>query len=277
MTWELSEDVEQFAGTAGEFLRSRPVQHTTLLTVIDAVRRRGPHAYGPDDPAYGCWRTDAGTVDGVLVHTPPYAMGFSALPPEALPPALDVIAGRRPTGVNFRSADADFFVDQWQRRAGQAPTVLVRTRLYRLDELTPPTPPAGQARTAGPPDRELLLRWSAEFHDAIGKPAGRPEVDEWIGHGLTSLWEVDGAPVAMANRSLPDAGMIRIRAVYTPADQRGKGFGGAVTVAATRAALDTGASEVVLFTDQANPTSNGLYQRLGYRPVEDRTVVEVPW
>jgi predicted GNAT family acetyltransferase len=28
---------------------------------------------------------------------------------------------------------------------------------------------------------------------------------------------------------------------------------------------------VVLFTDLANPTSNALYQRLGYEPVSDRT------
>jgi predicted GNAT family acetyltransferase len=36
--------------------------------------------------------------------------------------------------------------------------------------------------------------------------------------------------------------------------------------------LDAGVREVVLYTDLANPTSNALYQRLGYRPVEDRVV-----
>jgi hypothetical protein len=37
--------------------------------------------------------------------------------------------------------------------------------------------------------------------------------------------------------------------------------------------VDPGATEVVLYTDLANPTSNALYERLGYRPVEDRTVL----
>jgi predicted GNAT family acetyltransferase len=46
-----------------------------------------------------------------------------------------------------------------------------------------------------------------------------------------------------------------------------------VTAAVTRAALDAGAEHVVLFTDLANPTSNGVYQRLGYRPVSDRLMV----
>jgi predicted GNAT family acetyltransferase len=43
-----------------------------------------------------------------------------------------------------------------------------------------------------------------------------------------------------------------------------------VTFAVSQAALDAGARDVVLFTDLANPTSNALYQRLGYRPVADR-------
>ena len=47
-----------------------------------------------------------------------------------------------------------------------------------------------------------------------------------------------------------------------------------MTSAVSRAALDAGAEDVVLFTDLANPTSNALYQRLGYRPIEDRTVME---
>lgn len=68
--------------------------------------------------------------------------------------------------------------------------------------------------------------------------------------------------------------MARVVGVYTPPRSRGCGFAGAATVAATRAALAGHASEVVLFTDLANPTSNRLYQRLGYQPVEDRVVME---
>jgi predicted GNAT family acetyltransferase len=63
-------------------------------------------------------------------------------------------------------------------------------------------------------------------------------------------------------------------AVYTPRELRGRGYAGAVTTVVSRAALDAGAVDVVLFTDLANATSNALYQRLGYRPVEDRAVVE---
>ncbi|MFJ8793100.1 GNAT family N-acetyltransferase [Streptomyces sp. NPDC102462] len=53
---------------------------------------------------------------------------------------------------------------------------------------------------------------------------------------------------------------------------RGRGYAGAVTATVSRAARQAGAQEVLLFTDLANPTSNGLYQRIGYRPVADFAV-----
>jgi predicted GNAT family acetyltransferase len=59
--------------------------------------------------------------------------------------------------------------------------------------------------------------------------------------------------------------------VYTPPECRGKGYGSAVTAAASQWALDAGAENVLLFTDLANPTSNSIYQRIGYRPVYDST------
>ena len=91
------------------------------------------------------------------------------------------------------------------------------------------------------------------------------------------LWaDGDGRPVSMAGTTRMEAGMVRVQYVYTPADHRAKGYAGGVTAAVTRAALDAGATDVVLFTDLANPTSNALYQRLGYSPVEDRRTVEFP-
>lgn len=37
----------------------------------------------------------------------------------------------------------------------------------------------------------------------------------------------------------------------------------------SRRAFQDGASACTLFTDLSNPTSNGVYQRIGYYPVSD--------
>ena len=63
--------------------------------------------------------------------------------------------------------------------------------------------------------------------------------------------------------------------VRTPPEERGRGFAGAVTSAVSRAALDAGAEQVLLFTDLANPTSNALYRRLGYRPLGDHAALAI--
>jgi hypothetical protein len=79
----------------------------------------------------------------------------------------------------------------------------------------------------------------------------------------------------MAGSTREVAGVVRIGPVYTAPPHRQRGYGGAVTTAASQAALAGGASAVVLFTDLANPTSNALYRRLGYRPVCDRVLLRL--
>ena len=76
----------------------------------------------------------------------------------------------------------------------------------------------------------------------------------------------------MAGLTRLSAGQVRVGPVYTPPGLRGNGYAGAVTCEVSQAARDAGAGQVLLFTDLANPTSNALYQRLGYEPVEDRAV-----
>jgi GNAT superfamily N-acetyltransferase len=275
--WQLTEDVEAFAATAGDFLRSRPVEHTVFLTLIDAFRRRGMRAYGSGAPIFGAWRTDDGATDGVLLQTPPYPMLFSRLPAGAVAAAVDAVADRPLPGVNMLTADADEFVAGWQKRTGAAARRGMRVRLYRLDELIPPPRPAGAARVATAGDRDLLLRWFPAFHEDLGNVIEADHgavIDDRLSYGGIMLWEVDGTAVATASRSRLDSAMVRIQMVYTPREHRGHGYAAAVTAAVSRSALDLGATDVVLFTDLDYPTSNGVYQRIGYRPVLDRVVME---
>lgn len=90
-----------------------------------------------------------------------------------------------------------------------------------------------------------------------------------LSYGGLTLWETADRPVSMAGVTRAVAGQARVGPVYTPSELRGRGFGGAVTAAVSQAAKDAGMADVLLYTDLANPTSNALYQRLGYEPVSD--------
>jgi RimJ/RimL family protein N-acetyltransferase len=280
MTWFISEDLAEYQAAAGELLTSRPVEHTVQLTVTETLRARGATAFGQDHPMFGWWRADDGAVTSAFLHTPPHPVLLTSVPPQAIAPLTETlaVADHPVAGVNADAAVAEAFAAEWRRLTGASWQVEQRHRLYRLTELVPPSPaPAGAARVAGGADRDLLVKWYEAFirEAEAGRRPGdlAAAVDDRLGVGGLTLWEVAGEAVSLAGVSRQVAGATRVAPVYTPPERRGRGFGAAVTAAVSRAALDAGAREVVLFTDLANPTSNALYRRLGYRPVEDRVLV----
>ncbi|MEU6375877.1 GNAT family N-acetyltransferase [Streptomyces sp. NPDC046909] len=278
--WHLTEDVDDFLARAGDCLRSRPVLHTVPLTVTEALSTRGADAYGDDAPVFGLLER-AGEVRATFFRTPPRRLTLTPLTPEEAQSLAAHLAdlGQSLPGVNADHDTATSFAEAWQRHTGATPVLHERERLYRLGTLTPPEPfPEGRGRIAGEEDRERLMLWHREFVADIG---GTPSADNgsWadtrIADERVTLWETpDGTPVSMAGRTPMVAGQIRVAPVYTPAHLRGRGYAGAATVEVSRAALAAGAAEVLLFADLANPTSNGLYQRIGYRPVANFAVYD---
>ncbi|MDN0194058.1 GNAT family N-acetyltransferase [Streptomyces sp. S.PNR 29] len=273
--WYLTQDIDDFLARAGRFLRAEPALRTVQLTVTENLRTRGPQVYGDDPPEFGVLERE-GAVRASFFRTPPYWLNLTTLTAEeadALAARLAAL-GRSLPGVSADRDTAAAFAAAWQRRTGATATVRQRQRLYRLGTLTVPRPvPPGRPRTAGDGDREQLVRWYEEFTKAVGDVAvrdGSDWADARIARRDLTFWETpDGTPVAMAGLSPRVAGQVRVVAVYTPPHLRGRGYAGAAVAEVSRAALAAGVDDVLLFTDLANPTSNGLYQRIGYRPLAD--------
>ncbi|MGW4895880.1 GNAT family N-acetyltransferase [Kitasatospora sp. NPDC004240] len=285
MTWTLSRDPRHFLDQAGDHLAADPARNTVLLTVLDRVTTQGLDVFGDRPPVFGWWRPEAGApVEGAFLRTPPYEPRLGVMPLRAAAElAAELAAARGPfaeltglPGIAGGTEEARAFAAAWQSATGATSSVKVGQRLYRLGDLTgPPRPPAGRHRAAGPADRELLVRWTEEFHTEVGLdgPGDAAGVDARIADGRLHLWEDGGQPVAMAGDSPVIAGMSRIGPVYTPRAHRGRGYASGATFAATAHALGRGAKEVLLYTDLANPTSNSIYQQIGYRPVADDLVL----
>ncbi|MFE0453403.1 GNAT family N-acetyltransferase [Streptomyces sp. NPDC058914] len=276
--WRLTHDLDAFLARAGAFLASEPALHTVPLTVTDGLRRRGPHAFGPEDPHFGLLERD-GAVRAAFFRTPPHWINITPLTADE----ADALAARLAAdghdlpGVSAAHDTAAAFTEAWRRHTGASARLRRRERLYRLGDLTVPEPaPGGAPRIAVAADRARLVQWFEEFHKELGGHTAQDSgawADFRIAHGGVTLWETpDGTPVAMAGVTPEVAGQVRVAPVYTPPDQRGRGYAGAATAEVSRAARASGAAEVLLFTDLANPTSNGLYQRIGYRPAADFAV-----
>jgi RimJ/RimL family protein N-acetyltransferase len=278
MPWTLTRSLDAFADTAGDLLHAEPVRHTVPLTLLATLRASGPSTFGDDQPRYGWHASGGGSVDGAFLQTPPFPLLLAALPAGSAAGLITLLGddGGLPAAANVPGDDEAAFTAAWAVATGGHTAVTQRHRLFRLEQLAPPDPaPPGAARAADGSDRELLIEWAAAFGRETGAVVRNRSVDDRLSHGGWTLWEDGGQPVAMAGRTRDVAGVVRVAGVYTPPAHRQRGYGGAVTTAVTQAAIDAGASAVVLFTDLANPTSNALYQRLGYRPVEDRVLLDL--
>jgi RimJ/RimL family protein N-acetyltransferase len=274
--WRTTLDAREFLAEAGPALQADPVENTLLLTIAHAAQDTAPTLARA--PLFG-WLPGG----GAFVHTPGWPLVLGPMTEAAAAGLAATLQRQGPTvaGVNGAPAAAHAFATQWQAAHGpqtpQASRLFQRQRLFRLTRLTPPPPPPGQARPATAKDRALLIEWTNAFHreaNDSGRPDSGPVVDGRLAYGGQWLWQTEpGDPVATAARTPVVGGIARVAPVYTPPERRGRGYGGAVTAAVSQAAQEAGAREVVLFTDLANPTSNALYQRLGYRPVSDRHVL----
>jgi GNAT superfamily N-acetyltransferase len=277
MSWQLTDDVDLYAARVLPLLTERPDENTVALTVLDSVLSG---LRWSDEPAFFGWHTDGDRITGAVSCTPPYGLLLAVAPNGSELPLVDALKGR---GVSLPSVNSDAdaaarFAEAWIAGTNLTATVSMRNRLYSLGSLVPPSPePPGEPRPAEPTDLDLIMRWWGAFvAEAHAGPVAitREMFDRRIDGGLLWLWHVEGTPVSLAGRNQTVAGVARVGPVYTPGEHRRRGYGAAVTAACSQDALDRGAEQVVLFTDLANPTSNAIYQQIGYRPVSERVVIE---
>lgn len=262
MAWTFTSELGEFPDAAEAWLRRDPVRNTVPLTVLARLRQ----GLWADGFLLG-WLTGGGEVCGVVIHTPPHPLVLGDIPHESVAPLARELRDRDFPAVHGPLAQADAFAS-----AGGLETARLSQRLYRLGTLWPPSC-AVSSRFATDDDTALIVEWTHAFiEETEGRPSPDdplPQVRNRIGLGEIVVGEAGGRPVSLAGSSSPITGMSRIGPVYTPVESRGRGFGSAVTHAATRAAQEAGADLLLLFTDLANPTSNSIYQALGYEPVAD--------
>jgi FR47-like protein len=258
-----SDQAGDFLTYAGDYLRSRPAEHSVILT--NAARRVDADAA---DNLWGWVVSPEGSVIAAAIHTPPFG-AYVSLGPESAIAAMSGgfhERGRSLPGVGGFRQQVEVFAADWTDRTGAEVKTQMRQGVYVADAVTPPTGVPGRLRRAGSDDRELLSEWVDAFHVDTGLP-GEPgrELDDRIENGRLFVWIVDERPVSMTGVTPPAADVSRVQYVYTPVAQRGHGYASACVAAVTARELAEPGRTCMLYTDLANPTSNGIYQAVGYR------------
>jgi GNAT superfamily N-acetyltransferase len=268
----LSDDPESFLAFAGSFFAAEPLTGNVIAVEVEGV-------VGGQRPlrAGSLWITAENDrrLVGIAMHTPPFNLFLPRLADEVSDAVAEALfeSGRQLPGVNGERGTAERFLSRWTRLTNSSAYPERSMRLYLLGKLAPPSGVAGEGRTAVPAEQGLVSRWLGAFHHEAD-PNGPAEdfdsvAERRVAQGLVWMWRDKGEPVSLAGISRPAAGVARVGPVYTPPESRGHGYGSAVTALASQSGLDAGATHVVLYTDLSNPTSNSIYQTIGYMPDHD--------
>lgn len=264
-------DPDAFLAAAGAWLLRSEAENNLILAVAEALKTGAQTSEGP--PYLATVEDGSGELAGCVIRTPPFKLLLSRLPAEAMDPMVQDVARayRALPGVMGPEPGAGAFAERWAGLRGVEARPGMEMRIHELSEVREVPDPPGAARWAGNADVELVASWVRAFGRDAGVPAPRPgsKARRLVEDRALALWEDGGRPVAMAARSGRTPHGARIGWVYTPPELRGRGYGTGITAWLSRRLLESGLRWCFLYTDLANPTSNRIYRRIGYRPVAD--------
>ena len=269
---EIVEGAAEFAARSRSWLARHPVKANLLATYLEGVLAGDR----PADVTQWILVLDAGgAVAAAAMHASPWNVFLGPMPGTAAQAVARALAGRQwaVPGVMGTCPDPADFAAAWRQVTGQAYRRTMAQRMYALAEPPPAPDVPGSPRPASAAEADLCVAWLQAFAREADPHGPRldpvADVTRRLALGQLTVWEDDGEPVSLAGSQAPAAGVVRIGPVYTPPGRRRRGYAGALTAAVSRAALADGARLCMLYTDLANPTSNAVYQRIGYLAVAD--------
>jgi RimJ/RimL family protein N-acetyltransferase len=272
--------VEAFLDEAEPLLLADEARHNLMLGVAATLRSQ-PRLYATAH--FWIVRDESGTVVGAAQETPPFNV---ILAQPAADGVLETLVAATPDvpGVTAAVPEVVAFAELWCAAHGGAPRVDVEQGVYALDAVARVPRASGGMRPAGERERALLEEWLVDFQrEALPHEPPDPErlrrlVEQRLNEpeGGFFVWEDRREPVALAAAGSRTPNGIRIGPVYTPPELRGRGYATSLVADLSRLLLDRGIRFCFLYTDLANPTSNAIYERIGYvRVCESRQIAFV--
>ena len=268
----LHRSATDFLSATRALLLEREAENNVVLAVAQLLTTTD-HPFG--EPLYLASVTDAGKLVGCAVAAPPDGIEVTDLPAGVAAELVPSIAKLRLelpwVGGNRRAALE--FADAWVRAVGGEWQLRHEWMEFRLDEVVAPRPAPGGLRLAEMADWPLLRTWAPAYAADTKPPV---DVTGFLERRLRRrelhVWDHDG-PKSFVTVSGNTPNAVQISAVYTPREYRGNGYASNAVAAASRGALEAGASFCVLFTEPEPAEAARIYRSLGYRPIREHLVI----
>jgi predicted GNAT family acetyltransferase len=279
MEVERLDEAKTFRERATPFLASSEARHNLILGISGTLVSR-PEVY----PAFRLWLvSDDGRVTCAALRTPPFDLVLSDGDPSSVSALAEAVAEESITwpGVVGNLPAVEVFVERWGEATRRTASVRMRQGVFEATAVNDVAPAGGESAPAGRDDRVLIADWFEAFEAEVfpdrseeERAGSRARSEAALDSRLSAdpdagLWvyRVDGEPVSLAGFGGRTPNGVRVGPVYTPPRHRGRGYATELTARMTAHLLSRGLRFCFLYTDLANPTSNAIYERIGYRRV----------
>lgn len=265
-------DPREFRAVADPLILANEAADSLLIGISGILVSR-PEVY----PEFRLWcAIEDGEPHLAAVMTPPRNVILSASrSDEGIAAMADALASIDPSppGLTGTEPTASRSVE----RMGITAVKEMGQGIHELKRVIPTPQVPGQVRRAGLRDSDLLVDWMRLFAlEAL--PRGEEQfLRQVVDQRMTAdtsvsgfwLWECAGTVVSASGYGRPTPTGITVGPVFTPVEHRGKGYATSLVAELSGWLLDSGRRSCFLYTDLANPTSNAIYRRIGYRLVAE--------
>ncbi|GAB6562572.1 MULTISPECIES: GNAT family N-acetyltransferase [Bacillus] len=155
--------------------------------------------------------------------------------------------------------------------------VAMEQGIYELKQVQKKWNGDGIFREVSSEELPLIEQWIYQFCEDVKLPTTKEEAKQTAHTLITNRrlfgLEVDGKLVSVAAKTRPTTNNITVNFVYTPKEERKKGYASSCVAALSQRMLDEGYKTTTLYTDLANPTSNKIYQEIGYEQIAESVLI----
>ncbi|MEG6612016.1 GNAT family N-acetyltransferase [Pseudoclostridium thermosuccinogenes] len=276
MKLELYDNINSYTDDVLDILARHEIQNSLLISNC----LRGKDGMSTEDWFMGVIKDAGGIPQLIALMTPPHNVVIYERDNIPNNEAVALLAKEmvnldvKVPGVLAEKSLALRFSDQYSSLTGTVIKDGKKMRIYRLDEVNEVPMSSGSLRRAEERDLFFLPYWNAGFlldcreAHSVDIPEAVERVKRSIGNNALYIWE-DEVPVSQAAMGRKTLNGAVVNAVYTPPHFRGKGYATSCVASLSRKLLDDGYEFCSLFTDLANPVSNSIYMKIGYKPVCD--------
>ena len=256
---------------------SRDETRNNLILGLALRLREDPHAYTDQTPLIAIVSDEQEKIGAMAIMTPPFPMIVQSEPLNvaALESLADTLisGGWKLSGVNGVTDESDAFAQIWRKKTGHEVRLLKTLRAYELRNVQDLDYPVGKMRVAEERDAQKSADMLSAMQEELKLEGSSSATFEGALRNIhlkrTFFWVVDGEVVSITMAVRPQIKGICISGVYTPPEHRQRGYARALVAQVSKEMLSRGFELTNLFTDLSNPSSNKIYQEIGYKPVCD--------